>query len=172
MPQLKHLCVPAAAVELRLEGNEELGYNPLSTPPKGEICLRGPMIFSGYYKDKGKTDEAFGAPCCCCVPPASPSPCSHEHGHSLASLWSAGASWSQSPIKRSYQGNHRLIASFFMLGGILQDAHMVIKVSPGCLETFEKLKPFCDRALHRPAGACAVPATDDNVTWAFAWCNL
>ena len=50
-----------AAVELRFEGNEELGYDPLGTPPKGEICLRGPMIFRGYYQDKAKTNEAFGA---------------------------------------------------------------------------------------------------------------
>ncbi len=49
------------AVELRFEGSEELGYDPLGTPPKGEICLRGPIIFQGYYQDKKKTDEAFGA---------------------------------------------------------------------------------------------------------------
>ena len=57
-----------AAVELRFEGSEELGYDPLGTPPKGEICLRGPIIFQGYYQDKKKTDEAFGewlfAACC------------------------------------------------------------------------------------------------------------
>ena len=49
-----------AAVELRFEGSEELGYDPLGTPPRGEICLRGPIIFQGYYQDKKKTDEAFG----------------------------------------------------------------------------------------------------------------
>ena len=57
---LTRACVHAA-VEMRFEGNEELGYDPLGVPPKGEICLRGPMIFSGYYKDKAKTEEAFGA---------------------------------------------------------------------------------------------------------------
>ena len=50
-----------AAVELRLEGSAELGYDPLGSPPKGEICLRGPMVFAGYYKDPEKTKEAFGA---------------------------------------------------------------------------------------------------------------
>ena len=58
-----------AGVELRFEGSEELGYDPLGTPPKGEICLRGPIIFQGYYQDKKKTDEAFGerafAACAC-----------------------------------------------------------------------------------------------------------
>ena len=51
-----------AGVELRIEGSEELGYDPLGTPPKGEICLRGPIIFQGYYEDKKKTEEAFGVP--------------------------------------------------------------------------------------------------------------
>lgn len=49
-------------MELRFEGSEELGYDPLGTPPKGEICLRGPLIFQGYFQDKKKTEEAFGAP--------------------------------------------------------------------------------------------------------------
>lgn len=49
-------------MELRFEGSEELGYDPLGTPPKGEICLRGPIIFKGYYQDKKKTDESFGGP--------------------------------------------------------------------------------------------------------------
>ncbi len=48
-------------MELRFEGNEELGYDPLGVPPRGEICLRGPMIFAGYHQDKAKTAEAFGA---------------------------------------------------------------------------------------------------------------
>ena len=49
-------------MELRFEGSEELGYDPLGTPPKGEICLRGPLLFQGYFQDKQKTEEAFGAP--------------------------------------------------------------------------------------------------------------
>lgn len=60
-PLLKH-GVGDVEVELRFEGSEELGYDPLGTPPKGEICLRGPLIFQGYFQDKKKTEEAFGAP--------------------------------------------------------------------------------------------------------------
>ena len=54
-------------MELRFEGSEELGYDPLGTPPKGEICLRGPLIFQGYFQDKKKTTEAFGAPLLHCL---------------------------------------------------------------------------------------------------------
>lgn len=49
-----------SGVELRFEGSEELGYDPLGTPPRGEICLRGPIVFDGYYEDKKKTEESFG----------------------------------------------------------------------------------------------------------------
>lgn len=51
---------PVAALELRFEGNTELGYDPLGSPPRGEICIRGPQVFAGYHKDEKKTNEAFG----------------------------------------------------------------------------------------------------------------
>ena len=95
-----------AGVELRFEGSEELGYDPLGTPPKGEICLRGPIIFQGYYQDKKKTDEAFGeralAVCAClrmhfpsrgpCTGRALPPTASAVHAVYLWSSLSAAAS--------------------------------------------------------------------------------
>lgn len=34
-----------------------MNYFTDSLPPKGKICMRGPNIFKGYYKDQVKTDE-------------------------------------------------------------------------------------------------------------------
>jgi long-chain acyl-CoA synthetase len=35
-----------------------MGYTQDSRPyPKGEICIRGPSIFVGYFKNKKLTDE-------------------------------------------------------------------------------------------------------------------
>ena len=54
---------PVAALELRFEGSEELGYDPLGEPPRGELLLRGPAVFKGYYKDEEKTKESIGELC-------------------------------------------------------------------------------------------------------------
>ncbi|XP_057439188.1 long chain acyl-CoA synthetase 1-like [Lotus japonicus] len=45
--------------ELQLEEVPEMGYNPLGSPPSGEICLRGKSVFTGYYKDPELTREAI-----------------------------------------------------------------------------------------------------------------
>ena len=46
--------LPAAA----LEAVPELGYLPSDkTGPKGEVCLRGPCMFAGYYKQPEMTAE-------------------------------------------------------------------------------------------------------------------
>ena len=43
---------------LRLEAVPEMNYDPSADPPRGEVCLQGPTLFSGYYKDEKKTAEA------------------------------------------------------------------------------------------------------------------
>lgn len=50
---------PVPGTEYRLEGSSELGYNPNGSPPRGEICIRGPLLFKEYYKDAKKTEEAM-----------------------------------------------------------------------------------------------------------------
>lgn len=49
---------PAVGIECKLVSVEEMGYNSKSAVyPKGEICLRGPSRFIGYFKNKELTDE-------------------------------------------------------------------------------------------------------------------
>jgi long-chain acyl-CoA synthetase len=45
--------------ECRLEAVPDMEYDPMGNPPRGEVCLRGPPIFSGYYKRPDLTKEAL-----------------------------------------------------------------------------------------------------------------
>eukprot|EP00884_Botryococcus_braunii_P002561 jgi/Botrbrau1/12305/Bobra.0205s0004.1 len=51
--------VPLPLLDFRLEAIPEMNYDISSSPPRGEICLRGPTIFTGYYKDEEKTREVL-----------------------------------------------------------------------------------------------------------------
>jgi len=46
---------------LWLQAVPEMKYDPYGETPQGEILLRGPMVFAGYYKMADKTKESFGA---------------------------------------------------------------------------------------------------------------
>ena len=53
--------VPMPCLEFCLEGVPEMKYDPAGTPPRGEVCLRGDSLFSGYYKQEDKTAEVVDA---------------------------------------------------------------------------------------------------------------
>lgn len=62
-----HVGTPNPACEVKLVDVPEMGYyaNPADDSekqePRGEICIRGPLCFSGYYKDEARTKETIDA---------------------------------------------------------------------------------------------------------------
>jgi long-chain acyl-CoA synthetase len=51
--------IPMTTIEARLESVPEMGYDALSSEPRGEICLRGNSLFSGYHKRQDLTEEVM-----------------------------------------------------------------------------------------------------------------
>ncbi|XP_068644431.1 long chain acyl-CoA synthetase 4-like isoform X2 [Aristolochia californica] len=50
---------PVPNVDVCLESVPEMGYDANSSTPRGEICIRGDTLFSGYYKREDLTKEAL-----------------------------------------------------------------------------------------------------------------
>ncbi|KAK7358526.1 hypothetical protein VNO77_00458 [Canavalia gladiata] len=50
---------PVPYVDVCLESVPELGYDALGSTPRGEICVRGNTVFSGYYKREDLTKEVM-----------------------------------------------------------------------------------------------------------------
>eukprot|EP00262_Sarcandra_glabra_P008163 TRINITY_DN2141_c0_g1_i1.p1 TRINITY_DN2141_c0_g1~~TRINITY_DN2141_c0_g1_i1.p1 ORF type:complete len:659 (-),score=105.72 TRINITY_DN2141_c0_g1_i1:337-2313(-) len=50
---------PVPNVDACLESVPEMGYDALSSIPRGEICVRGNTLFSGYYKREDLTKEVL-----------------------------------------------------------------------------------------------------------------
>ena len=46
-------------IDFRLEAIPEMNYDPLGSPPRGEVCIRGSTVFTGYYKQEDKTLEVL-----------------------------------------------------------------------------------------------------------------
>ncbi|PHT42111.1 Long chain acyl-CoA synthetase 4 [Capsicum baccatum] len=51
--------VPMTTIEARLESVPEMGYDALESVPRGEICLRGTTLFSGYHKREDLTKSVL-----------------------------------------------------------------------------------------------------------------
>ncbi|KAL5999018.1 hypothetical protein ACLOJK_009968 [Asimina triloba] len=50
---------PVPNVDVRLESVPEMAYDANSSTPRGEICIRGDTLFSGYYKRDDLTKEVM-----------------------------------------------------------------------------------------------------------------
>lgn len=50
---------PVPNVDVCLESVPEMGYDALASTPRGEICVRGKTLFSGYYKREDLTKEVL-----------------------------------------------------------------------------------------------------------------
>lgn len=60
IPMGDHVGVPHVYGQIQLEDVPEMGYTSRDKPrPRGEICMKSPTLFAGYYKEPEKTREVI-----------------------------------------------------------------------------------------------------------------
>lgn len=52
---------PQPCISVRLEAVPEMECDPMASPARGELCIKGPSVFTGYYKDDKKTTDVLDA---------------------------------------------------------------------------------------------------------------
>jgi long-chain acyl-CoA synthetase len=50
---------PLPLLHTCLESVPDMGYDALADPPRGEVLIRGPTVFAGYFKDQAQTDAVL-----------------------------------------------------------------------------------------------------------------
>jgi len=52
---------PLPLLHMCLESVPDMGYDALADPPRGEVLIRGPTVFAGYFKDAAQTASVLDA---------------------------------------------------------------------------------------------------------------
>jgi long-chain acyl-CoA synthetase len=58
-PVSGHVGGVVAPCKMRLKDVPEMGYHCTDNPPRGQICIKGQNVFSGYFRNREMSKAAF-----------------------------------------------------------------------------------------------------------------